>query len=84
MTASCSPIQRDVKPVGADSLIGSIPIAHHRNAGTYDSLCSPLQSLLVHREAAIIGTCIETSLGRLGAERMQALARTLPSPIIGI
>ena len=66
MTASCSPIQRDVKPVGADSLIGSIPIAHHRNAGTYDSLCSPLQSLLVHREAAIIGTCIETSLGRLG------------------
>ena len=25
-------------------VIGSIPIAHHRNAGTYDRLCSPLQS----------------------------------------
>src|SRR6266446_4863355 len=65
MTASCSPIQMDVKRVAQIPVIGSIPIAHHRNAGTYDRLCSPLQSCSssgsrYHR------TCIKTSLGRLG------------------
>ena len=72
MTAYCSPIQRDVKPVGADSLIGSIPIAHHRNAGTYDRLCSPLQSCSssgsrYHRNLH------QDEFGPTRAERMQAL-----------
>src|SRR6266853_325461 len=55
MTAYCSPIQRDVKPVGADSLIGSIPIAHHRNAGTYDwrALASPPRFLPAHEQAML-------------------------------
>jgi hypothetical protein len=48
ITASCSPIQRDVKPVGADSrrfpLSDPYPLLITANAGTYDRLCSPLQS----------------------------------------
>jgi hypothetical protein len=74
MTASCSPIQMDVKPVGADSRYWrSIPIAHHRNAGTYDRLCSPLQSCSssgsrYHRNLH------QDEFGPTRAERMQALA----------
>jgi len=85
VTASCSPIQMDVKPVGADSRYWrSIPIAHHRNAGTYDRLCSPLQSCSssgsrYHRNLH------QDEFGPTRAERMQALAGgTAPSPIIGI
>ncbi len=78
ITASCSPIQRDVKPVGADSLIGSIPIAHHRNAGTYDKLCSPLQS------CSSSGSRYHRNLHQdeFGADWGRAgWAGTLPSPI---
>src|SRR6266478_3603434 len=73
MTASCSPIQMDVKRVAQIPVIGSIPIAHHRNAGTYDRLCSPLQSCSssgsrYHRNLH------QDEFGPTRAERMQALA----------
>ena len=53
-------------------VIGSIPIAHHRNAGTYDRLCSPLQSCSssgsrYHRNLH------QDEFGPTRAERMQAL-----------
>ncbi len=48
MTVSCSPIQMDVKPVGADSrrfpLSDPYPLLITATRGTYDRLCSPLQS----------------------------------------
>jgi hypothetical protein len=65
-------------------VIGSIPIAHHRNAGTYDRLCSPLQSCSssgsrYHRNLH------QDEFGSTRAERMQArCGGTLHHRIIGI
>jgi hypothetical protein len=66
-------------------VIGSIPIAHHRNAGTYDRLCSPLQSCPSSRSPL----SSEPAPRRVWADSGRADAsagggRSIKPPIIGI
>jgi hypothetical protein len=86
-TASCSPIQRDVKPVGADSrrfpLSDPYPLLITATRARMTG-CAARCRVARHREARYHRNLHQDEFGPTRAERMQALAGDAPSnPIIG-